>query len=346
MDDDSLLGLDDLYEKFVNKIQTVDQVVNDYASKYGVLRLEKEHDLQPDIRMIPEPVAIAISQGVMALITAAGFPIMSDTTMNVLSKVKIPYRTIVFTIYMALDITRLSMAFTGRDTGRKVISILLSILELLRGDWKKASLTFIGYYGMTPLLYGQLGKIFLTAFRMFSPDLQDSFIFGSVNATKSFIIGILLSIFQVTAPEEVRLPLMASLEKIARRKQGMDETLKDANLSARPDYLSPTFEDLNNLQAVMDDKAYICSCEFEELLNNLDKTPIVRLVLQLLRIPITRKMKETTCGKEACKPFVTKVVEESIEDKKKEERLEKPIVSKRGGRVLHAIEKKSKNIRI
>jgi hypothetical protein len=345
---DDSVGMDDIYTKFVKRIRQVDSVVNDYASKYGVLKLEKEYDLQPDIRIVPEAAASAISQGVMALSTSAGYPIPADTTMYVLSKIKIPFRTIVFSIYIILDIARMSMAFAGRDTSRKILSVVLSLLELLRGDWKKAILTFMGYYGTTPLLYGQLGKVFLTAFRMFSPQLQDSFIFGSLDATKSFIIGLLLSIFQVTAPEEVRLPLIASLEKIAQKKAEMDGLLQDANLSARPDYLSPTFEDLNNIQAVMSDQAYLCSCEFGELVQSVNQSAIIRAVLQLLRIPVTKEFIELKCGKEPCQPFVTKVVQEAKAQQEEpnaqeEEPKALPKTNQKAGRILHTIRQSKKN---
>ena len=235
-------------------------------------------------------------------------------------------------------------------------TIVLAIAELLRGDWKKAVLTFIGYYGMTPLLFGQLMKAYLSLFRMLSPQLQQSIIFGSLDASKSLLIGLLLSIFQVTAPEEVRLPLIGILEKIAQRKAEIDGTLEDENLSARPDYLAPTFEDLNNIQAVMSDDAYICSCEFEDLLAAVNKSAIIKIVLQILRIPVNKDFKEYKCGQGPCKKFVPLVVEQAKKDKEEKESLEKPISEDdlqipvdlpaaittqapsvtRGGRILHA----------
>jgi hypothetical protein len=200
----------------------------------------------------------------------------------------------------------------------------LAIAELLKGDWKKAVLTFIGYYGMTPLLVGELMKIFVSLFRMLSPQLQQSIIFGSLDASKSLLIGLLLAIFQVTAPEEVRLPLIGILEKIAQRKAEIDGTLEDANLSARPDYLAPTFEDLNNIQAVMSDDAYICSCEFEDLLAAVNKSAIIKIVLQILRIPVNKEFKEYKCGPGPCKKFVPLVVQQAKKDKEEKEKVSKP----------------------
>ena len=310
----SMPGIDDIYSKVVSRIGNVNSVVNDYASKYGVLKLEKEHDLEEDVRIIPTPAALAISEGVFGLSTAAGLPIPPNITMEVLSKIKVPFRTLVFTVYLILDIARISIGVSGPTIGRKILSIVVAILELLKGDWKKALLTIIGYYGMMPLLIGELLKIFLSLFRMLAPQIQHSIIFGSLDASKSFIVGLLLAIFQVTAPEQVRLPLIGLLEKIAQHKAKMDGVLVDVGLSARPDYLSPTWNDLNNLQAVMSDEGYICSCEFEQLVNVLSDAAIIRIVLQILRIPVNKDMITYKCGNAPCKNFVTTVVSQAKND--------------------------------
>jgi hypothetical protein len=317
-------GIDDIYNKIVNRVGNINSTVNDYASKYGILKLEKEHDLEPDIRLFPQPAALAISEGVFGLSTAAGFPILPNITLNVLSKVKVPFRMIVSIIYLILDVTRIAVGITGPSIGRKIMSILLSILELLRGDWKKAVLSLIGYYGMMPLLIGELLKVCLSLFRTLAPQIQHSIIFGSLDAAKSLIVGILLAIFQVTAPEEVRLPLIGVLEKIAQRKAEMDGTLEDIGLSARPDYLAPTWNDLNNIQAVMSDEAYICSCEFQNLVKAVDSSAIIRIVFEILRIPVNKDMIEYKCGKEPCKDFVTTIVKESKDNKEQEEKIKEP----------------------
>ena len=335
-------GIDDVYAKIIKKIGNVNSTVNNYASKYGILKLEKEHDLEPDIRVIPETAALAISDGIFALSTSAGFPIPPNISLEVLSKIKIPFRLIVGTIYLILDIARISMGITGPSIGRKILSILVAVLELLRGDWKKSILTLLGYYGMMPMLVGQLLKTFLTGFRMLDPQIQESIIYGTLDSAKSFIIGFLLAIFQVSAPEEIRISLIGSLKKIAQKKAEMDGTLEGIGLSARPQYLSPSWEDLNNIQAVMSDEAYICSCEFRDLVENVNKATPIKIILQILRIPVTKEMIEYKCGKEPCDKFVTSVVKEAKDDTEKKQ--DDIVVKKNnenpqpitGGRILHS----------
>lgn len=324
VDPTMMFGMDDIYAKIIGKFDSVNSTVNDYASKYGVLKLEKEHDLEEDVRLIPQPAAIGISTGVTAITTPLGIPIPPPVTQKVLSKVKVPFRTIVFVIYLALDVARIAISVTGNVVGRKIMSILLAVLELLKGDWKKAVLTLVGYFGTMPLLIGELLKVFLTLFRMLAPQIQHSIIFGAFDTAKSFIVGVLLSIFQVTAPEQVRLPLIGALEKIAQKKAEMDGVLIDVGLSARPDYLSPTWSDLNNIQAVMSDEAYLCSCEFQSLIEAVNKAAIIRIVLQLLRIPVNKDFVEYRCGKEPCKDFVTTVVKEAKDQKEAQEKVDRP----------------------
>ncbi len=306
-------GIDDFYTSAVKKLNSINTIVNQYASQYGILRLEKESDLKHDIHLIPEIVSSLISKGLFGL---TGTP--PQITEEFLDKFKIPFRTIIFVIYLFLDVARLTVTVQGRDVQRKILTIILSLFELLRGDWKKSVLSFIGYYGMTPLLIGQFFKLYLSIFNTLSPTIQDNITYGALDTSKSLIIGVLLSIFKVSAPEEIRLPLIGVLEKIAKRKAEIDGILIEEGLSARSDKLSPTFQDLNNIQSLMDDKEFICSCEFEDLIEQVNKSAIINIILQILRIPVTKEFREYRCGKEPCKKFISLIVETGLKNKKNE----------------------------
>jgi hypothetical protein len=321
-DPEKMMGIDNIYAKVIQRIGMINSAVNDYASKYGILHMEKKYDMEPDIRLIPEVLAQAISKG---LTSVSGIP--PQTSMEVMDKFKVPFRMIVFAIYLFLDTARITASVTGSDSNRKILSILISLIDLLRGDWKKAILSFMGYYGTSPLLMGQMTKVYLSLFQTLSPTLQDSIMYGVLDSTKSFIIGALLAIFKITAPEGVRLPLIGMLEKIAKKKAEIDGTLVDAGLSARSDSFSPTFDDFNNIQALMDDPEFICSSEFETLIEQVNNTAIINMILQILRIPVTKEFRAYRCGTKPSKPFLTLIVEKSKEDKVKQDMLEKPFSS-------------------
>jgi len=313
-------GIDEVYEKLLNRVQTVDNTVNSYASKYGILRLEKEHDIDGDVQVVPEPAIATIAD---VLFTASEGVILPQVTQDVLQKVKVPFRIITVGIYLALDIFRLSAGVLNMNLLRKLMSIVVALIELLRGQWKKALLTFIGYYGMTPMIFGQIIKVFVTMFQMLAPQLQEDILLGVLDTTKSFIIGLLLSIFQIAAPEQVRLPVIGALERIAEMKAKLDGELVEAGMSARPNYLAPSFADLNNIQALFSDEAIICSTEFQEAIQQLKNVTLLKIVLELMRIPTTDAFYTLKCGTEPPKPFIQKIAEEA----KQRDSLEGPVTT-------------------
>ena len=89
----------------------------------------------------------------------------------------------------------------------------------------------------------------------------------------------------------------------------MDGVLTDQDLLPRPDYMIPSFEDLNNLQVLLDDPVFICSTEAKALVEQVNQSSIINMVLQLLRIPVTEKMQQYTCP-DGYKPIAVQMVKE------------------------------------
>ena len=98
------------------------------------------------------------------------------------------------------------------------------------------------------------------------------------------------------------------MDTIAKHKEDIDGTLEAADLKPLPEYMAPTFNDFNNLQSLMDDPAFICSSEHQELVKTIDNSAIIHIILQLLRIPVTERFREYHCGTET-KSFVERIVE-------------------------------------
>jgi len=296
---DTVIGPDEIFSKAVHTINNINSSAHEFANKYGILHYQREYEKDGDVPMIPEALVTAISglTGPSALATRA-----------FLSNIKLPIRTIVFLIHVALETARISISVTGSEYGRKILSVIVSLVELLKGDWKQALLTFIGYYGMTPLLVGQAIKIFMYLFELLSPHLRENIIYGTISVPKSLLIGILLTIFKITAPFEIRTSVMESFEKIRMANMKINKVLEETGVEPRSDYFSPTFDDLNNLQSLISgDQAYICSCEFEKFIEPLRKSSIVYIIVELLGIPISEDFRRVTCG-DKCKPFLNKIL--------------------------------------
>lgn len=290
------IDMDAAFTGLIQKTEQLNQTAEYLSSQYGLTRLERDFDKKEDLHVVPEFLRVMIGS-----LGPSGI-----ATKQFLDKLTVPYRFLVFLIYLYLDISRLSAATMGYPTQQKTLTVILALLELFRGDWKKSILTFMGFYGTTPLLAGQMGKVFLYLFERLSPTLQDRMVYGAWDASKSLLIGILLAIFQLTAPISVRKPFMEMLQTLSDGKRALDESLIEAGLEPRSDDFAPTWDDINRLQAVNDDPTFICSCEYQEVIKNIGDSALVRLILQLLRLPVNDEMREkyTCADRTPCKPYV------------------------------------------
>ena len=287
---------DGLFYSIVNKINYIDKVFD-----MGIIqKFEDEQDSKGDI---PIPFYPAVS---------------------------VNARLITFLVYLALDLGRIAISSTGNIAGRKIMSILLALYEFLRGDWKKSILTMVGYYSANNLMFGEMMKIYLSMFRKLNPKIQENIVYGTLDSVKSFIVGVLLSIVKVASPFAMRKPIIDAFKDIESKKAERDNAISEAGLLPRPDYLIPSWVDLNNIQALMTDEAFICSCQFNILIESIDKDAIMKIVFEIMGIPIIKQAKERKCpktctdmNKDVCTTFAT----QAIKDHKTSELRQKPMGS-------------------
>jgi hypothetical protein len=276
-------------------------MVNQFAA---VRHMEHKADTQPDYHIVPKAVTSPFTTD--AFIVAN--PFLGGIAKG-LEEAKLPLRSIIMIVYLFLDIARISAASAGQDSNRRMLSISVAVLEILRGDWKKAVLSIMGYIGSAPLFMGQLGKVYLTLFETLSPTIQEHFIYGAYDTVKSLLVGILLAIFKVTATYPLRTQIIRIFKTIEQHKKDIDGTLESVDLNPRPDYLIPTFDDLNNLQSLLDDPVFICSTEHQELVSIVNTSYTITCILELLRIPIKDESKKYACGEGPYKSLVELLAE-------------------------------------
>ena len=159
--------------------------------------------------------------------------------------------------------------------------------------------------------------------------------YGALDTTKSFLIGILLTIFKVTAPDSIRLKWIEQFDKMALIKQAIDGNLKEQGLPPRDDHYTPSFADLENMQSLMDDPQYICSTQFVEFLRKTlgidvlqedgtkgiqpTETATMTIIFQLLRIPTTKEAWNSKCKEP--KDFLQGILEDQTQKKEVQERI-------------------------
>ena len=226
---------------------------------------------------------------------------------------QIPPRTIPVLIGSFVEAIRLifSVGPTSNEVTRKVLSIVVALIDLLQGEWKHSILSFAGYYGQYPLIAGVIGKVFLNVFGMVAPDIQDRLIFDIYRSGKSMFIGGFLWIFSTFAPASVRLIVKKQMDMIKEQVlkvngdiQGAEDKMQESagavgqtvDLNKIPETFIVSFDDIQNLQSIVRQQSVMCSSEFQEAIKPLLIIIPVRLLLEMLNIPTDPDSLDMECG--------------------------------------------------
>lgn len=275
------ISIDKTYWKIKNYLAGLDKQVHQLSRELGPFKFF--YDMDIDFRM-PLPVPIPVPPFI-AVIT-----------------VPIPPRAIPVLIGVFVEAIRLlfSVGSLSNDTARKVLSVVVAVVDLLQGDWKNSLLSLAGIFGQAPLLIGIIGKVFLNALSLIAPDIQDRVLFDIFQSGKSFIIGFFLWGFSTFAPDFVRRIVRAQFDamkkladdanqQISKVEESIQKSVEPIGLHVKfkeiPEDFIPTFDDIQNLQSIARQPAIFCSKEFQEAIGPLRLIPPARLLLELLSIP-------------------------------------------------------------
>jgi hypothetical protein len=271
-----------IFEKIMGYIENIDKKVKTFTTdNFGILKLEKDYDEKEDIRPF-------------SFLDDVKYPLPMF-----LVKIKIPFRFIVSSIYLILDISRIAISQSGNASGHKLMTVVVSLFEFLRGDWKKAIITMMAYYNENNLIIGELLKVFISIFRTIDPVKQKNIIFGSIDTMMSMVFGSILSIIQVTAFQSHRDSLRSLFETILQFKVDNDETLKQKGLPPLPEFYNITMDNINDIQSVINDPIFICTPDFIGKVETLTKlkNPLINILLRLLGISTTKGETSRRCTK-------------------------------------------------
>jgi hypothetical protein len=265
--------LNKLFAKGVNKFKEVNKTVNDFSSTFGITKFERIFDRLAD----PKP-----------LLPLGAFPAVRATG---LQNLPVPFRFMIFFLYSVLHIVRL--VTSDVTIIRKVLSVVLAILELLRGDWKTSLLAFAGFFGSGLVYTGFVYKIFLEIFYMISPPLQNDIVFGAYRVTKSILIGFLLNIFKITATYTIRTQAIKLFERLIAKEEEIDAVLEEKGFLKRG-YMNPD-DPQEGVHEYIEDATWNCSSEFQDAIKIAKENSIMRVILQLCNIPTSEDDQE--CAK-------------------------------------------------
>lgn len=276
-------SIDKIRNGVIGSINSWNQKAESFARDSGILKMEKSStDFHPFASFVAIP-------GIGPIV----------------SQIPVSPRAAIFFAYLAFELTRIFVA-SPYPLARSVMSIMLAIIDLLRGDWKKAILSFAGYYSENSMMAGVYGKIFLSVYSMISPDIRDNIAYGIFDVAKSLIFGTILQVVQIFSPAPVRDVINQGFDEL-REMIIIPETeaisketgLEDQILPQKKDYYRDlTYDDIQNIQSILRDKTRYCSQEFQGAVASLKKSPLIENLLQLIGIPTLDEDIERECGKE------------------------------------------------
>ena len=206
----------------------------------------------------------------------------------------------------------------SNDLTRRILSLVLGLVDLLKGDWIQSILSVIGFFGESPLLAGLVGKVIFNIFELTAPDLRGDMIMNLYKSSKSAIAGFFLWGFANFAPEFERIQARQQFDKIAAFRadsnneiQKVQDSIQKSldskglvvNFNKIPANFVPTFDDIQNLQVIVREPVIACSKEFQDIVEPLKRISLMRLILELMNVPTDAQTLERECGAKAGKPL-------------------------------------------
>jgi hypothetical protein len=287
-------GPDQVLRMVLNKMSQANELSRRYAVQYGLLKYlnNSDQNAASNIRTtIPTPFG--------------PLPII------------LPPRVLIVAVYIGIEIMRVIVSAPMNplrsDFLRQVLSLTMTILDLLLGRWKQAILSFAGTIGPTAMFTGQALKVYLEIFKLMGPSMSEQMIWTHWNAFKSTIIGFLLSLFQLFAPGPVRASVDSSLKSLFQnRLVEINNILESRGLQPLNDKYELSFTDINHLQTLFQEPTIVCSAEMEELYKSMESSNIFSVILQLIGFPTDDEYRKTICLEKKGKPISKLLAQEAI----------------------------------
>ena len=290
--DPEQVSLDNLFWKIRDFFKGVDAQVKNFSRELGPFRFF--YDMKGDVN-VPFPV-----------------PMPSPPFIGI---IRVPVNPRAFPILITFIIETIRIIFSfgphSNDMTRKVLSLVLGLIDILKGDWKQGILSMIGYFGQSQLVAGLTIKVFINILELVAPDIQEKMVMGIYQSSKSMVIGFLLWGFANFAPEFARMTARNQFDEIKimvdkvngdieKVEQSMQTSVAPLGLKIKfneiPEGFVPTFDDIQNIQAIVRQPTIYCSNEFQEIIEPLRKMPPMRLILELMSIPTDPQTLQYECS--------------------------------------------------
>jgi hypothetical protein len=177
-------------------------------------------------------------------------------------KIQLPKYALIPAINIFLEACRLLVITNRFDNPmlRKILSLVLGVFDVLRGEWKAGVLSLMGIYSREFLVIGLVGKTIGLMYNWISPDIQEKGVSSIYASAKSMIIGAWLYVLSIVAPENIR-------QKIGQL----------VPLGEFPQ------DNIQKIQTLFHDPKIVCALK-SKIVSAREEAPI-RIVLELLNVP-------------------------------------------------------------
>jgi hypothetical protein len=276
--DAATFSMDAIFEGVRNWLKSIDEGNRQLASIVGPLAVIK--GVSGDPVLIP-----AISQ------------------LGMKNPITISKSFIIPAINSVLETCRILVSNKVMNIGylRKILSIVLAIFDVSRGEWRDGVLSFMGYFGNDMMFFGQTLKSARWVYNLISPAIQEQLENNIYASGKSLFIGFVLWILNTVSPDYMKQSLNNLLEAAWKQNDELTQTLKTVGSQLdekaktsgaqvvykgrNPIKEFPTLTDIQNFQSIVQQPEVFCSKEFQAALAPALQVAPLRLLIELLNIP-------------------------------------------------------------
>lgn len=241
------ISLDSIFFGIQNQIKSYDEQFRQLSKSLGIL---SDDNLTGDIQRSYEQL-------------------LAPTQLAIVPKF-FPATAVFALVYTLLDFIRLGIGNPNYDIkmGRILLSIVISILDFLRGNWKNAVLTLLGVGSPNGVVIGLFGKFVNNAWMMITPNLRDKLVLSVYESTKGLFIGFIMTSFAIFAPIPVR---DSTQEQYDQLKELINNAASDKSQN------------------------YFCTSQYDSLFQSTQSNSILRLVAELINLPTQKEARNLIC---------------------------------------------------
>jgi hypothetical protein len=183
---------------------------------------------------------------------------------------------------------------------RIILTIVMVLLDIARGNLYHAIFTSFGFLGTMPMFLGIGLKIIRDAIMLVSPDIRKDLRDLLFKSSKSFVIGFMIWLFTTLSPDFVKAPISKLFDTVSLQLDAINAQLETAEMQANmgpmaavasiklPRIPSEKIPDINNLYALREalrEPAIFCDPKISQLMTELRDVPPYALFFDMVLIP-------------------------------------------------------------